>query len=146
MVNIFTSDVVSEAIVEEIINIIHDTGNTKEDTDKKLVKLEVTSFEEHRIDEQLMDNNNEKFLSDRNYKKILEKQKKADQDEGAKDEEIKRNMLLLKSKECTKRKRETSIRIKGVKNVKLSSGFKEIPSHLRKHFPEDHVIQKIKAD
>ena len=141
-----TSDVVSKAMVEEILNRIHDTGETEEDMDKELVKLETTSFEEQRIDEQLMDANTEKMLSDRNDRKILEKQKIADENEAAKDKDIKRNMLLLKSKECTKRKRETSIRIKGVKNAKLSSGFKEIPSHLRKHFPEDHVIQKIKAD
>ena len=141
---------VSKAIVDDILNKIQDKGDTEEDTDKELVKLEATSFEEQRIDEQLMDSNAQQILSDRNDQKIKDKQRKVEEEEAVKDKEIKHNMLLLQSKDCTKRKREASLKLKvinkGVKNVKLPPGFKEIPSNLRKHFPKDHVLQIIKAD
>ena len=43
------------------------------ETDDELKKMETISFEENRIDQQIMDT--EKFLSDRNDKKIIEKEK-----------------------------------------------------------------------
>ena len=49
-----------------------------------------------------------------------------------------------------KRKRENSQRFKKVyepaKNVKLPQNFRQIPPHLRKHFPDNHVLISIKPD
>ena len=107
------------------------------------------SFEENRMDYQIMDHIAEqKTLSDRNDLKIIEKQKKEDEEE---DKALKaKNIKLLQSQDKTKRKKEPSHKIKkrddNVTSVKLPPGFKEVQDNLRKHFPKDHVVMKIKPD
>ena len=57
------------AIVDEILNSIHDEGVSETEHNKEMATFETISFEEQRIDEQLMDHNYEKMLSNRNDKK-----------------------------------------------------------------------------
>ena len=107
------------------------------------------SFEENRTDQQIMDHKVEqKTLSDRNDQKVIDKQKKADEEEV--EAQKAKNLQLLQSQEKSKRMREPSQKIKkrynNVKSVKLPPGFKEIPENLKKHFPQDHVVLKIKPD
>ena len=115
----------------------------------ELKKLETVSFEENRMDQQLMDHKvDQKTLSDRNDQKVIDKQRKADEEEV---EALKaKNLQLLQSQEKSKRKSEPSQKIKkkcnNVKSVKLPPGFKEVPENLKKHFPQDHVVLKTKPD
>ena len=102
--------------------------------------METVSFEENRVDQQIMDT--EKFLSDRNDKKILEKRKKEAEEEMIKQVQITQNE--------PKRKRETSLKQKRTNQnaqiERLPSGFQEIADKLKKHFPKDHVFLQVKAD
>ena len=80
------------AIVDEILNGIHDEAESDTEPNKELAKYETTSFEEQCIYEQLMDDNIEKALSNRNDEKILEKHRKAEKEEATKREEITQNL------------------------------------------------------
>ena len=103
----------SKAIVEELLNGIHDKYETEEETDKELKKLETVSFEEKRCDEQIMDTKAEsQRLSNQNDEKILKKREEDDKNNQETQNEIARNLLILKSKEGPKRKREASHRLK----------------------------------
>ena len=62
-----TTHELSKSIVEDIISQIQDTDETEAETDKELKKMETVSFEENRMDQQLMDaKSEEKRLSDQN--------------------------------------------------------------------------------
>ena len=139
----------SKGIVDDILNMIHDKYETVGETDEELKKFERVSFEENRMDQQVMDT--EKFLSDQNDKKILDKRKKEAQEEFLRQAELNRNeSIVKKSHERPKRKREMSqkntAQIKVAQNVKLPPGFQEIPDKLKKHFPENHVFLQVKPD
>ena len=64
----------SKGIVEDILNQIHDKYESMGETNEELKKLETVSYEENRVDQQIMDF--EKVLSNRNNQKILDKHKK----------------------------------------------------------------------
>ena len=142
----------SEEIVEEILNLIHDKTESKQELDDQLTNLEKVSFEENRVDQQLMDaKSEEKRLSDQNDKKILEKQKEAEEKKLQKESQMNRNKaILLKAKETSIRKKELSNKHtknpKGSKNNKLPNGFSEIPAKLKKYFPEENVILHVRPD
>ena len=146
----------SKEIVEEIIESIQDTEDTEAETDKELKNMETISFEEKRVDDQLMDTKTEEEkLSDQNDEKIRKKQLKIDEEEKLQQIAKDRNMQILKQAqngENAKRKRESSHKVKRskatnmTKNTKLPSGFKEIPNNLRRHFPDNHVILTVKPD
>ena len=142
---------VSKDIVEELIMQIHDATETEAETDKELKELEKLSFEEIRIDEQFMDDKKvEKLLSDQRDQKILDKQRKEDEEEASKQKALNRNLELLKGQEVKKRKRDNSLKykkkVRSIENSKLPKGFKHIPSNLKVHFPKDHVLLLIDAD
>ena len=141
----------SKAIVEELLNGIHDKYETEEETDKELKKLETVSFEEKRCDEQIMDTKAEsQRLSNQNDEKILKKREEDDKNNQETQNETARNLLILKSKEGPKRKREASHRLKKkvspAQSADLPKGFRPIPAKLRKHFPNNHVILMVKPD
>ena len=142
----------SQSIVEDIINQIQDSSETEVETDKELKKFETASFEENRIDEQLMDVKlEEKRLSDQNDQKILKKKRALDEEENlAKQKELERNLNILQSQEGPKRKREPSTKSKRKKknapSVVKPFGFRQIPHDLKKHFPNDHVNMSMKPD
>ena len=141
----------SKAILEELLEQIYDTHETEAETDKELKKLEFESFEEKRSDEQLMDSKSSaKKLSDLNVEKVLKKQQKYDEEELARQADMARNLNILKAQGVPKRKRELSHKVKpaksGQKLLQLPKGFRNIPAHLKKHFPRDHVLLQSKPD
>ena len=130
----------SKAIVQEILNQVHDLYDSGEETNHDLKQMETVSFEENRMDHQIMDTKmEEKRLSVQNDKNIRDKKKN-------KDEEEKRcNKKNDQSEETNKRKREYSLTY-SQKVTKLRNGFKEIPDNLKKYFPDDHVVLQVKPD
>ena len=71
----------SEAIVNEILDQIHDKYDSGEETNNELKQMEQVSFEENRVDQQIMDAKTEdKRLSDLNDKKILERRKRNEEE------------------------------------------------------------------
>ena len=144
----------SKEIVIEIIESIQDTEDTEAETDKELKNREIISFEENRIDEQLMDaKSEEKKLSDQNDEKIRIKQLKIEEEERLQQITKDRNLEILKQAQASqniKRKREPSHKAKkslrGTNKTKLPPGFRRIPPNLVKHFPEEHVILMKKPD
>ena len=81
----------------------------------------------------------EKELSDRNDMKILEKQRKSEEEEAKEQEVFKRKRVLSPKMEVKKNKI-------CVKSSKLPNGFEEIQQNLKEHFPANHVVQLIKPD
>ena len=146
-----TSHELSKSIVEDIICQIQDTDETEAETDKELKKMETVSFEENRIDDQIMDaKTEEKRLSDQNDHNIARKQRILEEEEVENKKELERNLDILKSQNAPKRQREISIKSKRKRKpasiVEKHANFKPIPSNLRKHFPADHVIMRMNPD
>ena len=76
-----------------------ETEDSETETNNELTKMETVSFEENRIDTQLMDlKTEEQRLSDQNNRNILAKQKKIQEDEIARQIELQRvkEMSILK--------------------------------------------------
>ena len=102
----------SKDILDEILDKIHDLNETETETDKELKKREQISFEEIRVDEQLMDTKTKQVnLSDQNDEKIRIKQKRQDDEDLLQQAEKERNFDLLRMAQLNpknKRKRELS--------------------------------------
>ena len=71
--------------------------------------------------------------------KILEKRRKADEEEAKQEEGMKRKRVLSPKMENEKNKI-------CVKSSELPHGFEEIQTNLKKHFPANHVVHLIKPD
>ena len=72
-----TATDLSEEIVKDILNQIHDSHESEQETNEQLTNLEKVSFEENRVDQQLMDaKSDEKRLSDQNDKNILKNRRR----------------------------------------------------------------------
>ena len=142
----------SQAIVNEILEKIHDEYDSGNEIIKELKQMETVSFEENCMDQQFMDTKaEEKRLSDQNDLKILKRRKKDEEEEvnrhtektggetGPENlkSEVKRKWEISKTHSSHKR---------SATNASLRSGFKELPNRLKKHFPKDHVVLQVKPD
>ena len=111
---------VSKAIIEEILATIMETEETETETDKELAKMEHTSYEEKRMDTQIMDHKaEEQRLSEQNDKKILAKRKQHEEAERVRQKESKYIKESLKPQEGTKRKHDSSTKKKIKTNAKI---------------------------
>ena len=122
----------TEEIVNELIGQIHDRYESESEIDKDLEKLETVSFEERRVDEQMMDAKiEENKLGNIDGSNPAQNTTKLPNDG-------------TKSQDDLKHKRENSH--KAVPNARKAPEFKQIPTNLKKYFPNNHVVLTIKPD